>query len=66
MTTKFNIGNEVHTLSENKVVVLRIKEIIIYEDGDIRYKLHEYPSTVYTYRFENQIFATKEELLKSL
>ena len=66
MTTKYNIGDKVWLISDNQAVRSDITRIIISVESQdkcmVTYSLHysdvEIP--------EDQLFSTKEELLKSL
>lgn len=66
MTTKFNIGDKVWLISDNQAVRSDITRIIISSDSpescEVEYSLH-YRDTEIP---EEQLFSTKEELLKSL
>ena len=62
--TKYNIGDEVWGIWENKPTMFKIKKIIIVKD-DIKTQI-QYVSTGNIYLFQDEIFPTKEELLKSL
>lgn len=69
MTTKFDIGQKVYTLFRNKVCEVAILEIYIFTSDKnigIQYTFKD-PDTSNTIKYnENFLFATKEELLKSL
>lgn len=62
--TKYNIGDEVWRIWENKPTMFKIKKIIIVKD-DIKTQI-QYVSTGNIHLFQDEIFPTKEELLKSL
>ena len=66
MTTKFNIGDKVWLISDNQAVKSNITRVIISVESpdncEVSYSLH-YRDTEIP---ENQLFLTKEELLKSL
>lgn len=72
MKTKFNIGDEVWTMENNKAVSGSIKELIINIciNGKITIKYIIkvlWKSQIWdTTRCEEELFPTKEELLKSL
>ena len=69
--TKFNIGDEVFYLDENKIKTKRIDSIQfdLYKDksGGLRYRLEGFSKTGHWEYFkENELFSTKEELIASL
>ncbi len=72
--TKFNVGDTVYTLEGFSIKEMPIYSLVIrvYSPGkvEIKYTLESGKNhddkTIITERFENQVFATKEELLKSL
>ena len=69
LKTKFNVKQKVYVLLDNKVDYRSINgiNIIVNDSGKfgIRYRLSGLND--YSFRFdENELFATKEELLKSL
>jgi hypothetical protein len=61
MTTKYDVGQEVYLMYENKVCKLKIQSIRITEDKIIEYRLN-----TSTFRNEKDIALTKEELIKQL
>jgi hypothetical protein len=67
--TKYNIGDEVWVIEDDKPKCKKIKEIDI-QIGDYFSKSNEveidYTFGIYCIRDEKQCFPTKEELLKSL
>ena len=73
--TKYNIGNEVWVIAENKVQKLRIQECKVStaratRSDDGKFKVIEYRIVYYfedgEWASESKCFPTKEELLKSL
>lgn len=69
--TKYNIGDEVFYLDENKVNKKKIEviEFNLFKDGSggLKYKLEGYNKEGnWQYLKENELFPTKEELLASL
>lgn len=66
MTTKFNIGDKVWLIIDNQALRSDITRVIISVESpdnyEVSYSLH-YRDTEIP---ENQLFRTKEELLKSL
>lgn len=69
MTTKFDIDDAILTIHENKVMGFTVVEITIFQGLVIRYKLRpssHSPTSEFVYKYEEQVFATKDELLKSL
>ena len=69
--TKYNIGDKVWFIDDNKVKSATIITIGVFVERDmnsqyvsnsVQYNLYDFP---YPY-IENQLFPTKEELLKSL
>ncbi len=63
MTTKFDIEQKVFLLHNNDVHQLTVNRIVINQHKFARYEFSEIASIS---RDENQVFATKDELLKSL
>lgn len=61
--TKFKLNQSVYTLYNNKIEKGKVVTISIDGDG-IRYCLHIKKDS--TYKFEEFLFTTKEELIKSL
>jgi hypothetical protein len=63
--TKYNIGDEVVYLSDNKIKEGNIRNfsILVYIDGTITI---QYKTSNGVYVYEQDLFSTKEELLKSL
>ena len=62
--TKYNIGDEVWVMSDNRPTMLKIIRIVVTCDGlktEILYR-----TSFGKYLFEQECFPTKEELLKSL
>ena len=69
LKTKFNVKQKVYVLFNDKVDYRRINgiKIIVNDSGEfgIQYRLNGLND--YSFRFdENELFTTKEELLKSL
>lgn len=62
MTTKFDIDQKVFLIHQDAVKQLTVNRIVINGINNIRYEFREGASS----RGENEVFATKEELLKSL
>jgi hypothetical protein len=66
--TKYNIGDEVWfmALCKRKKGVIKTMTIWVFDDGDIEIKYSVEKSGFFYHRYENHLFPTKEELLKSL
>ncbi len=64
MTNKFNIGNVVFYMCENKVCNGKIKSIYL-RDSDAKNIYIEYSTHSGSFR-EDMVFKTKSELIKSL
>lgn len=66
--TKYNIGDEVWFmgLGNPKKGVIKTITIGVLGDGDVQLKYALEKSGFWYHRYENQLFSTKEELLKSL
>ena len=62
--TKYNIGDEVWIMSDNRPITLRIIRMTIFYD-DVKTEVL-YRTTCGKYLNEQDLFPTKEELLKSL
>lgn len=60
MITKFDIGQEVWIMNNNRPTKMKIVEILIRWNGSIEYNLNPQK------RIEHEVFSTKEELIKSL
>ena len=63
--TKYNIGDKVWLMYANKAVHTRVKSIAIKVEPSmtlVEYDMEDYPK----YLTDEEIFPTKEELLKSL
>jgi hypothetical protein len=63
--TKYNIGDEVVYLNDNKIKegTIRNISILVYIDNEITI---QYKTSNGVYVYEQDLFPTKEELLKSL
>lgn len=66
--TKYNIGDEVWLMALGKPKKGKIGTISIgvLGDGDVKLKYSVEKIGFWYHRYENQLFPTKEELLKSL
>lgn len=66
--TKYNIGDEVWfmALSKPKKGEIGTISIWVLGDGDVELKYAVEKSGFWYHRYENQLYPTKEELLKSL
>jgi len=68
--TKFNIGDEVFFLHDNKIVkdkILYVSILLTKAGITVKYNMFETRDKTYEVNFiDSQIFATKQELLDSL
>lgn len=67
--TKYNIGDEVWTRFANEAILCTIDDVrIIEDDGFLKvvYSVSDLNERMFGSRFINELFPTKEELLKSL
>lgn len=62
--TKYNIGEEVWTIVENKVCKYPILNISVKKPNQVIEVMYYIGN--YEWRYEHEVFPTKEELLKSL
>ena len=68
--TKYDLGQSVFFMKDNKVETSAIKQISIdvwyNKDKEIRMRIHYYLFSADQFYEEDNLFLTKEELLKSL
>ncbi len=68
--TKYDLGQSVFFMKDNKVETSAIKQISIdvwyNKDEEIRMRIHYYLFSADQFYEEDNLFLTKEELLKSL
>ena len=71
MINKYNLGQIVYRISTNKqtcykIISGKITQMAILDDGRYMYGFHKDLDDCPYWYYENQIFATKEELIASL
>lgn len=74
ITTKYNIGDEVWFLKDNKIQKSKITKIAPYFSfsekrgisWELDVKLDAFFGNTYLSKYEDELFATKEELINSL
>ena len=67
--TKYNIGDEVWARFANEAILCKINNVLIIEDNGflkVVYLVSDLNERMFGTRFTNELFPTKEELLKSL
>lgn len=69
INTKYNIGDEVWFMNENKAYVSFIKDVMVKRNNKntkIEYMVESMQKKDFGLKKEQDLFSTKEELLKSL
>ena len=67
--TKYNIGDEVWARFADEAILCKIDDALIIEDDGflkVAYSVSDLNGRMFGTRFINELFPTKEELLKSL